>query len=166
MAKTVLRPIQKTIAACRLARVPVIFTQRVDDPLQPTQLSEWWPGGEILEGSSAGALLPELDRNEKTDFLVKKSTYSAFHKTDLSHVLAEKGVKELIITGVMTNLCCETTAREAFVRGFTIFFSNDATATCNQELQEASLKNLAYGFAYLVDVKQIQEAFESSGSVT
>lgn len=72
------------------------------------------------------------------------------------------GIKEVIVTGVMTNLCCETTAREAFVRGFRVFFSTDATATSLPELHDATLKNLAYGFAYLVDCKRIQSAFSSS----
>lgn len=61
------------------------------------------------------------------------------------------------MTGVMTNLCCETTAREAFVKGFRVFFSTDATATLDLELHEATLKNLAYGFAYLVDCDRLQD---------
>lgn len=72
------------------------------------------------------------------------------------------GVKEVIVTGVMTNLCCETTAREAFVKGFRVFFSTDATATSSLELHDASLKNMAYGFAYLVDSERIREAFFKS----
>lgn len=61
------------------------------------------------------------------------------------------------MTGVMTNVCCETTAREAFVRGYRVFFSTDATATVDSELHEATLKTLAYGFAYLVDCQRLQE---------
>jgi isochorismate hydrolase len=75
----------------------------------------------------------------------------------LQERLVEMGVKEVIVTGVMTNLCCETTAREAFVKGFRVFFSTDATATSDLELHEATLKNLAYGFAYLVDCDRLQD---------
>ena len=70
---------------------------------------------------------------------------------------APMGVEEVIVTGVMTNLCCDTTAREAFIRGFRVFFSTYATATSDLELHEATLKNLAYGFAYFVDCKRLQE---------
>ena len=66
-------------------------------------------------------------------------------------------MKEVIVTGVMTNLCCETTARDAFIRGFRVFFSTDATATINAELHEATLKNMAYGFAYLLDCQRLQD---------
>lgn len=68
----------------------------------------------------------------------------------------EIGVEEVIVIGVMTNLCCETTAREAFVRGYRVFFSTDATATVSGELHDAALMNLAYGFAYLVDCDRLR----------
>lgn len=63
----------------------------------------------------------------------------------------------MIVTGVMTNLCCETNAREAFVRGFRVFFSTDATATSSEDLHVATLKNMAYGFAYLVDSESLEK---------
>lgn len=84
-----------------------------------------------------------------------KHTYSGFYNTDLERHLKETGKTEVIITGVMTNLCCETTAREAFIRGFRVFFSSDATATINEDLHVSSLKSLAYGFAYLVNVNSL-----------
>lgn len=93
---------------------------------------------------------------------MEKNTYSGFRGTQLEERLKDMGVEEVIVTGVMTNLCCETTAREAFVRGFRVFFSTDATATSSEELHQATLMNMAYGFAYLVDCKTLQTAFLSS----
>jgi len=60
-----------------------------------------------------------------------------------------------VVCGVMTHLCCETTAREAFVRGFEVFFPVDGTASYNQKFHEASLQNLAHGFAILTTVEQL-----------
>lgn len=91
--------------------------------------------------------------------MVEKDTYSAFRGTRLEEVLREMGAEEVIVTGVMTNLCCETTAREAFVRGFRVFFSTDATATICEEMQVATVVNMAYGFAYLVDCQSLKHAF-------
>ena len=90
------------------------------------------------------------------DKLVEKHTYSAFYDTDLESFLKKSERTEVIVTGVMTNLCCETTARDAFIRGFRVFFSTDATATSNHDLHSSTLKNLAYGFAYLVDCKRLK----------
>ena len=49
----------------------------------------------------------------------------------------------------MTHLCCETTARSAFVHGYEVFFLVDGTATYNQDFHRASLMNLAHGVAVL-----------------
>jgi isochorismate hydrolase len=56
-------------------------------------------------------------------------------------------VEQLVITGVTTHLCCESTARSAFMRGFAVFLAIDATATLNRELHIASLQALAHGCA-------------------
>jgi isochorismate hydrolase len=56
-------------------------------------------------------------------------------------------VEQLVITGVTTHLCCESTARSAFMRGFAVFMAIDGTATLNRELHLASLRALAHGFA-------------------
>jgi isochorismate hydrolase len=86
----------------------------------------------------------------ETDGILDKNRYSAFWDTGLDESLKSIDIEELIITGVMTNCCCETTAREAFVRDYRVFFVADATATVNDELHIASLKNLSYGFAYVI----------------
>ncbi len=58
----------------------------------------------------------------------------------------------------MTHLCCETTARSAFVRGFEVFFTIDGTATYNKEFHFATLHNLAHGFALPILVDEILDA--------
>ncbi|KAF7842546.1 nicotinamidase 2-like [Senna tora] len=161
MAEPILPNLSTTIRFCRLASIPVIFTRHCHkSPSDYGMLGEWWNGDLILDGTPEAELIPALDRKPEEDMVVEKNTYSAFGNTRLEEKLSEMGVKEVIVTGVMTNLCCETTAREAFVRGFRVFFSADATATCNSELHEATLKNLAYGFAYLLDCQRLQDALQ------
>ena len=60
-----------------------------------------------------------------------------------------------MICGVMTHLCCETTARDAFMRGFDVYFVMDATATCNEELHLSSLLTLSHGFAVMVETEEV-----------
>lgn len=79
--------------------------------------------------------------------VIKKTQYDAFYKTKLNKQLKMYRVKQLVITGVMTNLCCETTARSAFMKGFEVFFVIDGTATQNETMHRATLLNLSYGFA-------------------
>ena len=60
-----------------------------------------------------------------------------------------------VISGVMTHLCCETTARAAFMRGFEVFFTVDGTATYNEALHRSSLLTLSHGFAIPVLIDEL-----------
>ncbi|MEW6239950.1 MAG: isochorismatase family protein, partial [Chloroflexota bacterium] len=71
--------------------------------------------------------------------------------------LRDLEVEQVVITGVMTHLCCETTARAAFVRGFDVFYVVDGTATYTEAFHRASLLNLAHGFAVPVLAEEILE---------
>ena len=85
--------------------------------------------------------------------LFRKASMMPFIRRDLEKLLREKGVTQVVICGVMTHLCCETTARSAFMRGFEVFFPVDGTATYNLAFHRASLINLAHGFATIVLMK-------------
>ncbi|KAL5983061.1 Nicotinamidase 2 [Asimina triloba] len=159
IAAPILPSIQATIRLCRAAEIPVFFTRHAHrSPADHGMLGEWWDGNLILDGTPESELLEEVGRRS-SEAVVQKTTYSAFQRTDLDleAALRGRGIEEVIVTGVMTNLCCETTARDAFVRGFRVFFSTDATATASKELHEATLMNLAYGFAYLVDCDTLRK---------
>jgi len=62
----------------------------------------------------------------------------------------------------MTNLCCESTARDAFYRDCRVFFTADATATYCEEMHLASLQNLAYGFASITTTGHILSSIKDS----
>ncbi|CAE6116279.1 unnamed protein product [Arabidopsis arenosa] len=163
MAKPILNNALTTIELCRGASIPVFFTRHNHkSPTDHGMLGEWWNGDLILDGTTDSEIIPEIQILTKPEEIVEKSTYSAFNNTRLHEKLDKIGVKEVIVIGVMTNLCCETTAREAFVKGFRVFFSTDATATVNEELHEATLMNLAYGFAYLVDCDSLRRGLLSN----
>ncbi|ONK60457.1 uncharacterized protein A4U43_C08F18680 [Asparagus officinalis] len=163
IASPILPSLNSTVSISRSASIPVIFTRhRHLSPSDNPTLSEWWSGDLIFDGTPESELLPDLNRSP-SDRIVEKNTYSAFRGTGLEETLRGMGVEEVIVTGVMTNLCCETTARDAFVRGFRVFFSTDATATGSVQLHEAAIMNLAYGFAYLVDCERLQKGIGLKG---
>ncbi|KAK9935755.1 hypothetical protein M0R45_022841 [Rubus argutus] len=168
MAEPILPNILATIRLCRRASIPVIFTRHSHkSPSDYGMLAEWWDGDLIFEGTPESQLMSELDRRPpQEDHVVDKNTYSAFLGTRLEEYLKERGVEDVIVTGVMTNLCCETTARDAFCRGFRVFFSTDATATSDEELHQATLKNLAYGFAYFIDCNRLEQGLADSAAIS
>ena len=131
---------------------PVIFTQHVNTPEDAGKMSTWWRGL-ITTGEPLAAIVPEFDLS--TGIVLTKTQYDAFYGTPLEEILRERGVKQVVIGGVMTHLCCETTARSAFMRGFDVFFLIDGTATYQRDYHRASLLNLAHGFATLVTVNDL-----------
>jgi isochorismate hydrolase len=157
----VLKNLSKVVQSCRQKEVPIIFTQHghTDPPSDGGVLREWW-GELILHGTRDWEFIPEM-KTESKDIILPKKRYSAFFETELDSILRSKGIQDLIISGVMTNLCCETTARDAFMRDYNVFFLIDGTATGKEEHHLATLKNLGYGFAYLMTCEELVHHLKS-----
>ncbi len=137
----------------------VIYVRHSDDPEKSSNMISWW-GDPIVFGSPSWQMLSEFNTNGKT--IIDKNQYSAFHNTSLHNILNSKKISTVVITGVMTNCCCETTARHAFMYGYNVLFVNDATSTINSELHLASLKNIAFGFGEVVNTKNILESLNGT----
>ncbi len=137
--------------------LPTILTQHVNSPQDALLMATWWRDV-IRPEDFKSAIIPDLPTDGA--IIIKKSQYDAFYGTKLEEFLKEIGVKQLVICGVMTHLCCETTARSAFVRGFEVFFTIDGTATYNERFHRAALLNLAHGVATPVLVEEIRAALE------
>jgi nicotinamidase-related amidase len=145
----------KIINAFRQANRPVIFTRHVHHPDQlDAGIMGWWWEGMCLEGSPESEIRQELfpKSNEKVIF---KHRYSAFYNTDLETVLRCQQVEDIVITGIMTNMCCESTARDGYYRDYRIFFPADGSGSITEEMHVASLINLAFGFSWVTDIDTI-----------
>ena len=160
LAEPILSNVVSITDACRESGVKIFFTRHGhQDPAKDGGMLDRWWGDLIHYGSAEWKLIDELKVTTK-EIIIDKNRYSAFFGTDLDERLRAERVEDLVICGVMTNCCCETTARDAFVRDYRVFFVADATATADEELHVASLKNLAYGFAYIVMTKHICQKFK------
>ena len=104
------------------------------------------PGGYITipgyEATSWGADYYANLRPEVNDPVVVKHRYNAFLNTDLDKNLRANGIRTTVFTGVSTNCCVESTAREAFMRDYYVVVVDDATASYSRELHQAALKTL------------------------
>lgn len=89
----------------------------------------------------ASVLIPELGV-EATDIVVKKRSWGAFYGTDLELHLRRNNVKNIILCGIATNYGVESTAREAFDRGFRLYFAEDAMTSGGAELHHFSTQKL------------------------
>lgn len=151
----VLQRIKRLSGAFRARGLPVIFTRHLNTEDDAGAMKTWW-SDLITEGSELSGISGELLFDDSP--VVRKTRYDAFHGTRLEGMLRASDVSRLVVTGVMTHLCCETTARSAFMRGFTVFFPVDGTATYNEEFHRAALLNLSHGFAVPVLVADLLES--------
>jgi ureidoacrylate peracid hydrolase len=151
----ILPNLKKLINAYRSKGLPVIYTRHVHHPdLLDAGIMGWWWQGMCLEGSPESEVHPEIAplQGEKE---ILKHRYSAFYNTDLETILRVMKVEDLVITGIMTNMCCESTARDAYFRDYRVFFMADGTGSITEEMHLASLLNLAFGFARVTSINEI-----------
>ena len=149
-AGTVALKINSAVALFRAAGRPIIFTRHVNTEKNAKLMKLFWR--ELINGPQSN-IWSGMDTNGAT--LLEKSQYDAFYDTRLEALLKRRKVTQLYICGVVTHLCCETTARSAFVRGFIPFIGVDTTADYNRPFHEAALRSLAHGFAVVATSGEI-----------
>ena len=157
-ARAIVEGITQLVEAYYSLGRPVLFTQHINTGQDARMMSRWWKDMITAQNPLHG-IIPALDLGKGT--LIQKSQYDAFHQTPLEDMLQASQVRQLVLCGVMTHLCCETTARSAFMRSFEVFFTIDGTATYNETFHRASLTNLAHGFAVPVLTSDLLSILES-----
>jgi ureidoacrylate peracid hydrolase len=119
------------------------------------------------EGTPAAELHDALDV-AADDLIVNKTRYGAFHGTDLAQQLRQRGIDTVIVSGIATNICCETTAREASQHDFRVVFLSDGTATKDmngvsaQDLQRATLASIGMVFAQIATISEVGDKLRTS----
>lgn len=151
----ILPKIKSLIDICRNNNIHVIYTRHAHHESETdTGIMKWWWEGMCLENSPESLVTDEIAPLPNERVIIKRR-YSAFYNTDLEIILRCMGIEDLIICGIMTNMCCESTARDAYYRDYNVYFPADATGSITEEMHLASLLNLAFGFAYVTDTNSI-----------
>jgi nicotinamidase-related amidase len=156
---------QRLLAAFRARKLPVLYTRFVsleEDNLlwrwspecHPTTRA-CWP--EYARGyDDAPAPRPCVDVIDELapasgEPVIDKHGYGAFHSTDLDERLDALGVRSVVITGTVTQVCVEETAREAFHHGYATTIVADAVSSFAPDLHAAALRNFAMKFGWVAD---------------
>ncbi|RMY16939.1 hypothetical protein D0868_00031 [Hortaea werneckii] len=121
----------------------IIYTQHghTKEELTPPYKNQLVP-----RGSSDWELLPELKTLAEQYPKVQKNTYDAFINTDLTSLLEDREIERVVVCGVMTDCCCDTTARSAFNRGYETWLVSDACGSANKTQHQTGLRG--FGFAF------------------
>lgn len=163
---------QELIAFCREKGLPVIYTKFLAGP-EPTLIWKWspmlappvcccWKGHsrryeDVEKELDCSDIIEEI-YPEPEDPIVEKFGYGAFHNTNLEDLLKARHVESLFVTGTVTQICVEETAREAFHRGFKTTLVSDAVSSYMEDLHEATLKNFAMKFGWVSKAGELIDA--------
>jgi len=126
------------------AKRPIIFSQHINSVNSSGMMEYWWK--DLIAPDSKQVQIIDNFNIDQGIILIKEH-YDAFLETELDKLLQENDASNVVICGVMTHLCCETTARAAFMHNYKVFFTIDGTATYNRKFHEATILNLAHGFS-------------------
>ena len=168
--------INPLIKTCRTAGVLIIHTSHVIRP----DRSNIGVMGEIIPSENTDMIrkgMPSAELYDRLnvadgDVLLDKPRFGSFHGTDLELILRARGIDTIIVSGICTNICCETTAREANVRDFRVFFLTDGTATfaiddlSAEDVQNATCATLGFAFAQLSTVDEMIARVEATQNNT
>jgi ureidoacrylate peracid hydrolase len=127
------------------------------DPRRAT-LSELTPGSQGFE------LYADLDVRPEDATLVKKR-FSAFIQgsSDIDHYLRAEGIDTVIITGTMTNICCESSARDAMMLNYRLVFVSDANAALNDAEHNATLTSMLRVFGDIPTTDEVVALLSAKG---
>ncbi|MBI2881728.1 MAG: cysteine hydrolase [Candidatus Tectomicrobia bacterium] len=174
MAQAIIPRLQQLIDEAHEAGVGVIFIRNVYNTDPNWYLSDAWleqaartrkEGSYLVHsvcgpGSWAGDFYKV--RPTEKDVVVTKHRFSAFPDTDLDLVLRSRGIRTLIMTGLATNGCVESTARDGFFRDYYIVFTSDCTATYSQEDHESTLRNMHRYFGEVVTADEVAACWKQA----
>ena len=153
--------LERLVTAARAAGTACIWIRNVYNTGPNHYLSEVWLEQARRRRNGAYVDYPVCEpdawngdyfgiRPRPEEAVVTKHRYGAFEGTDLDLVLRSRGIRTVIMTGVATNVCVETTARQAFLRDYYVVFTNDCTATFSQAQHDAALFNIDQFFGQVV----------------
>jgi ureidoacrylate peracid hydrolase len=156
--KVLYRPIQRLLNAAREAKIPVfwvnqtlypgdkLFEKRIVHCIEGT-----W-GAQIVDALS---VLPE-------DIVIAKRRYSGFFQTDLDLHLRERKIENVIVVGVVTNICVRSTVNDAFFLGYEVFVPEDGVAATSERQQEAHLYDIDTHYGTVTNVDAVINQIEGA----
>jgi len=165
MGRAVVPVLNELIKTFHDRELPVFFSKHVHKNTDPSTnaLLRWW--SDFIDDSPDRSKIHESVNVGEGDAVIEKEHYSAFYKTNLEDQLLSKGISDLVIGGVMTNLCCETTARDAFMKNFNVYFLADGCQTATEEFHLATLENIAWGFGTVLLAEDVIGSFSERAEI-
>jgi ureidoacrylate peracid hydrolase len=171
-AQSIIPRIQKILAAARESGVLVCHVGFWTYPEHMSDSGPWltqrrratYASDKIAISHSEGAeFIKELEPAED-EICIHKHRYSAFKGTDLEMILRAHDIRTVVPTGVSTNVCVESTLRDAFESTFYVCIPENACASWDMELHAATMKTVNARFGLVTDVDTVAEIWQTAGA--
>jgi len=140
-SREIIPRIAKLLAKAREKRVRVVYTQDTHYPDDPVEFPIWGP--HVVKGSWGWQIVDELKPGEG-DIVIEKMRYDAFFGTPLDHILRMYGVRHLVVTGTVANICVLHTVASARLRLYDVVVPIDAIAALNEFDYAAALRQMDF----------------------
>lgn len=153
-------------AAARAANVPCVFVRLITSEKDETPFLQEWKnrrgddGEPLCRAGSPGAEFVG-PKPQAGELVFSKKRFNAFTGTGLDAALRAEGIDTLVVAGLTTECCIDSSVREAFERDYHVFVVEDATACHEAGLHEAALKALWLNCAQIVTTGQIVDAWKT-----
>jgi len=157
-ASKIIPIIQRLLDFARRKKIPVIYVSDAHLPGVDDEL-ELWPPHAIV-GTKGAEIIEEL-KPVKGDYTLQKRRYSAFYETGLDPLLRELKVDTLVLVGLVTNVCIQHTAADAFFRGYGIIVPEDCVEASTEEAQKTAIKYLKTNYgSEITNVHELMKLIE------
>jgi ureidoacrylate peracid hydrolase len=158
--------ILQLIKACRLAKIPIFYTQAIREPsgidlltqthkILPRSREERIKKKTIcVRGTWDAKIVDDIKPDDKNDHIIIKRRDSAFHNTEIEVWLRSIGVDTLVFCGIDTSICVETSLRDAFNIGYDVILISDATASSNKKHYESTIEHVKDYYGLVMNIAE------------
>ena len=163
-----IQPLNSFIKMAREAGLMIVWTRSLVDPdkARPSfkargfMLDAKVKDIEVVrEGSDGAEWYSEVVKPLPDEYVITKYHYDAFEDTDLALLLGSQGIKTLLMTGFLANVCVETTARHGYIKGYYIVVVSDCTDTATEQEYDATLYNIKKFFGKVASSDEISKVW-------
>lgn len=173
-----IQPVSRVLARMRQLGFPIIFTREGHLPdLSDLPANKQWrtrvhglgigdegqTGRILVRGEPGWEIVPELAPRDD-EIVIDKPGKSTFWRTDFQSILAARGISKLVVTGVTTDCCVQSTIRDAFDRGYESLLLTNAVAAVERQNHEAAVATLTAGAVRVTAESTVETFLEVLGS--
>jgi ureidoacrylate peracid hydrolase len=165
--QAVVGPINRLTATARRAGIPVIWVKADYDraylsrPIRAKQAARGIKTAYCVSGSWGAAFYEVAPQDG--DIVIEKHRHSAFVGTELEQILRDRGIQTLVVTGVQTHVCVESSLRDGSARGYYIVVPKECVGSFDRALHEATLRCIDLHFGEVATTQDLLDRWAPNG---